>query len=62
MTKRTQIILLIGIYTLAFAIGLYLIVAGKDWRGYVALISTPILHTIVKAIIQNTVSHTKRAK
>lgn len=37
-------------YVLVFGIGLYIIIAGKDWRGYVAMISTPLLHTLIKSI------------
>ncbi|MBP6084897.1 hypothetical protein KA517_01525 [Candidatus Gracilibacteria bacterium] len=43
--------ILLGIlYLVLFSIGLYLIITNKDWRGYVALISTPLLHTLIKAI------------
>jgi hypothetical protein len=50
MYRFLRIILLIGVYGLMFGIGLYLILTNKDWRGYVTLISTPLLHTLIKAI------------
>lgn len=42
--------LLLSMYVVIFGIGLTLIIYGKDWRGYVALISTPLLHTLIKGI------------
>ncbi len=43
-------ILLLFMYVVIFSIGLGLIILGRDWRGYVALISTPLLHTLIKGI------------
>jgi hypothetical protein len=50
MNKQLQFVLIVLMYVSVFGIGLYIIIAGKDWRGYVALISTPLLHTIVKTL------------
>jgi hypothetical protein len=46
--KSKSAYLLLLLYVVIFGIGLALIIVGKDWRGYVALISTPLLHTLIK--------------
>ncbi len=48
--KSKSAYLLLLLYVVIFGIGLVLIIIGKDWRGYVALISTPLLHTLIKGI------------
>jgi len=50
MRSKYSFLIITLIYTVIFAIGLYLIIADKDWRGYVALLSTPLLHTLIKAL------------
>lgn len=50
MLRRSKLSLILGTYVVIFSIGLYLIISEKDWRGYVALINTPLLHTLVKSI------------
>jgi hypothetical protein len=48
--KSKSAYLLLLLYAVIFGIGLALIIVDKDWRGYVALISTPLLHTLIKSI------------
>lgn len=50
MRFKYSVWVIIVIYVTIFSIGLYLILADKDWRGYVALLSTPLLHTLIKAL------------
>ncbi len=48
--QLTRQLILVGVYSVTFGIGLYLILAGKDWRGYVALLTTPVLHWLIRSI------------
>lgn len=50
MNRKLRLALILLMYFIIFSIGLYLILAGKDWRGYIALISTPLLHTMIKSL------------
>ncbi|MBP6084782.1 hypothetical protein KA517_00910 [Candidatus Gracilibacteria bacterium] len=56
MSAKLRRVFILAMYLAVFGIGLYLIFAGKDWRGYIALISTPLLHTLIKTISQNKIS------
>ncbi|MBI4836322.1 MAG: hypothetical protein HY817_03600 [Candidatus Abawacabacteria bacterium] len=62
MRSRYSFFVIIIVYVIVFTIGLYLILGDKDWRGYVALLSTPFLHTLIKAIdkqLNNTIGSRK---
>lgn len=48
--QLTRQLILVGVYSVTFGIGLYLILAGKDWRGYAALLTTPVLHWLIRGI------------
>lgn len=48
--QLTRQLILVGVYSVTFGIGLYLILAGKDWRGYVALLTTPVLHWLIRSL------------
>lgn len=48
--QLTRQLILVGVYSVTFGIGLYLVLAGKDWRGYVGLLTTPVLHWSIRAI------------
>ncbi len=48
--QLTRQLILVAVYSVTFGIGLYLVLAGKDWRGYVALLTTPVLHWLIRGI------------
>ena len=62
MKKKNYFVFIVTIYIVILTIGLYLILADKDWRGYVALLSTPLLHTLIKAISQKSIFNKPKEK